>query len=446
MLNRVREFRKSRVNSLRFFIAVNIGRLLVGKKKYFWLFLPLILLARFSKSYYDFGLKGYRYQFKNFLSLIFHRKLREAKFKEYKLNLEDNVRKNGVWNEVHFEPQSIEQIENSQSSKEKTKLLIFVLPSWWKSYLTTRTFKENVELLSKQSLYELRIIKADSFYQNQASELLFKVEGSELIKMIDESRHSSVVLFFVGLKYFPNTAVQTFLEQLREDKRISFVCYLPDIWQNSYFDIIRKFDHVFEEYWVYEIPGKLPKNLTNRIKLVLFPRFSDFTSSLLTTNARLECTSGYELYFRGNFYFGRWTYLFFLTRLSRRDTELLSIEGSFGKWSGSTENYLKELLTPNLATLNFLERDPGNFTLTERVWDSFASRGLVIAHVGLQTDPISAFFKPNVDYLPFRNLTELSFIFQMIVERAEILDKVRYNGYRKFKQQYSMGNLFELLE
>jgi len=198
---------------------------------------------------------------------------------------------------------------------------------------------------------------------------------------------------------------------------------------------------------VYEIPENLSKFLTEKTKLVLFPRLLDFgLSSESSELEKSKSNSRYKFYFRGNFYFGHSVYLFLLSRLSHVDSELLAIKGGFGKWSGSTDDYLGELLTPNLAKLNFLEREPSNFTLTERVWDSFATGGLVIAHVGMLEDPISRFFKPNVDYLPFRNLSELYFIFQMVASEDEVLNKVRDNGFRKFKQRYAMGNLIELLE
>jgi len=432
------------MNSARSFLAVKTGSWLLRRKSYFWLMLPIIFLARYSKAYFDLGLRGYNYQFWNLVLLMLRKKSSELKLREYRLSLESLTQRDREDNETQFNLQL-----NQQTKKHylKRKLLIFILPDWWKSYLTTEVFRKNVEYLSDEYSYEFKIVMADSFYQKSTTKILVETDGLELAKIINKESHDKVTLFFVGLKYFPNANTQEFLKQIRKKTNLTCVCYLPDIWQDSYFDVIRNHDQLFDEFWVYEIPEKIPDYLINKIKLVLFPRHLGFnSSSALSTFEGLENSFQYRFYFRGNFYFGRLIYLFFLTRLCRTDSKLLTIEGNFGQWSGSTDNYLKELLTTNLATLNFLERDPGNFTLTERVWDSFASRGLVIAHVGLEEDPISRFFEPNVEYLPFRNLSELYFIFRLVIARDEVLDKVRVNGYRKFKHLYSMGNLFELLE
>jgi len=96
------------------------------------------------------------------------------------------------------------------------KLLVFILPAWWKSYLTTDIFRKNVEWLADQYSFDFKIVKSDSFYQSQGTKKFIETDGFELMKIIENNKHKKITLFFVGLKYFPNIDVQTFLEEVRK--------------------------------------------------------------------------------------------------------------------------------------------------------------------------------------------------------------------------------------
>ena len=239
------------------------------------------------------------------------------------------------------------------------------------------------------------------------------------------------------------------IKKLKEKYNLKVLLYVTDNWNQEYIDMILNWEPFLDLIisYDYKIFESIPKIKIN--KVVVWPVFPQ----PVVQDLYLQSAPMTDLYFGGTCYLNRWVWSIFISMwkcINRVDVKLLfdfnlqPVNGVL-KSSKTIAEYRNNYTGNRRVALHFLERHPGIFILTSSVWDSFSGGSLVLAQIGINSDPISSFFKRGTHYLAFTNLKELIDILVRIDKDPEWASGIAAKGHEFFVQNYTPNSSWRML-
>jgi hypothetical protein len=243
-----------------------------------------------------------------------------------------------------------------------------------------------------------------------------------------------------------------FLEilEIRNSQKVKVLLYLTDNWNSVYSKLVTNWypfvDHIISyDNVVFDI---VPSGFHSKIIIWSIGPKAVKDSPLNVKN------SNFTLYFGGTCYLNRWAWSYLVSCWHKLSNSEMKLDFDYRiqpivPGSESHRNirmYRSKYSGKNLATFHFLERHPNISSLVSSVLDGFAGASLVVVQTNKNQDPVSNFFRPNIDYLVFSSFDQLIFILNLLETNPELGRKIAKNGFESYKAQYEPVAIWNKLE
>jgi hypothetical protein len=391
-----------------------------------------LLLQKLSRNHLSGGLLGYKYfDSKKIYSKFFNGSILKALWVSSKVKQPDkknNFCNSNIVTSTYF----ASLVDSSSEAKDDKQFrMLSILPSAWGRNKNDYGLPHCYHILTTAeramiSFFDLptESISSNPLTKNTDSKLeeWKKIENA-IIKFAPN------VLMISGHKRSFDPLNKNIILNLKTKYNFKVILLLLDDWSIEYLNVVNNWGDSIDKVLVYE-KNSIVSAFSNEDKILIwpFPRLvnTDTTNKFLDSNI-------FDIKFIGSTYLNRISWLTFIAKICSKyeniNLDLSSILKSHDNFKTIGE-YL-DMYAFSDVTLHFLERTPGVFGFTSSVWDAFAGGALVIAQVGPENDPISDFFRPGTDYLPFNSVYEL----------REILDYLHKNPHR-IREISKSGNDF----
>jgi hypothetical protein len=401
-------------------------------------------LLFFQKTNYEFGgFKGYKFGlvrfFKNFIMGRY--KNFEKTSVEYETNLLENAKR--------FNP---EYVAGNIPIKPLRIRVLTLFPS---------TLARNDQEVKSSMLLNI-ISSAESagvYFNDYHSDVVSdfsKFNDStamiaewEKISKIIENKNINTVIILGHKNSFCEINGQKILE-IRNSQKVKVLLYLTDNWNSVYSKLVTNWypfvDHIISyDNVVFDI---VPSGFHSKIIIWSIGPKAVKDSPLNVKN------SNFTLYFGGTCYLNRWAWSYLVSCWHKLSNSEMKLDFDYRiqpivPGSESHRNirmYRSKYSGKNLATFHFLERHPNISSLTSSVLDGFAGASLVVVQTNKNQDPVSNFFRPNIDYLVFSSFDQLIFILNLLETNPELGRKIAKNGFESYKAQYEPVAIWNKLE
>jgi hypothetical protein len=340
-------------------------------------------------------------------------------------------------------------LEKSQQNHDELKIsnfkLLSILPATWARNLDDRGFPHAYHFLQSAELAGVSILDfptsaISSNPNNQTSE--DKKHEWELIEELIVN-HASKIVVISGHKRSFDSLNKDVLLGLKTKHGLTILLLMLDDWSIDYLNVVQNWGEVIDKVLVYEVENIISKKIDpSKVLVWPFPRLVKLSNRPKNFKISFDAIK-----FVGSPYLNRIPWLFFISLICRKNPGLkLKFDSAtkIGKHKKSVGDYF-DLYSQGEVTLHFLERTPNVYSFTSSVWDAFACGSLVIAQVGINHDPISDFFRPGIDYLPFTSLSELMMIFENLRLHPNLIEDIAISGQNFMKQNYNANKLFSYL-
>jgi hypothetical protein len=436
------KFRQARQRIAEFAIS------LIAEEKFLIPFLYLCI-QKFSKNYLSGGIFGYKYFHSGrILQKIFDRSI----FRAFMLISFDKRNKRvdklefpGTNESTTYFSNIIQQSYSDNRDKLNQLRILSLLPSGWARTKNEMGFPHayHLSLTARQteiSYFDLPT-KAISANPRMQVQRVKEREWQEVEDLVD--KYSINTLLVSGHKRSFDPVNKQALGRIKAKYDVKVLLLMLDDWSNEYLEVVENFGNVIDKVLVYDKECIVANSIsTDRYLLWPFPRYickKEKSQNSTSENIKIK--------FIGSAYLNRMPWLTLLKKLSTRYPNLnldLSTAVKTGQYSLTAGQYL-DLYCQSDLTIHFLERTPGVFTFTSSLWDAFAERSLVIAQVGSDHDPIAAFFRPGLDYLPFQSIPDLQEIVYNLNRFPESIKKISTSGHKFMLDNYNPHNMFNYL-
>lgn len=398
------------------------------------LFIPFfyILLQKISKSYLAGGLSGYKYFRSNqvigkFFDGSITRAFWVSRSRRYIKNIRSMDKYVGKNSETYFS--ELLKKNRTKSVGESNKLRILsLLPAGWARTREEFGFPHAYHLLMTAKMANVELIdlptKAISANPESHERKIKAIEWHDVENAIAQFLPN--VILISGHKRSFDPFNKEFLIEVKQRYKLKVLLLLLDDWSDEYVEMIENWGDAVDKVLIYEENCIVAQNISReKIMLWPFPRF-------VSTNHEVQVLKDESLRisFFGSVYLNRIPWLIFIKRIcSRHQNVALEVNSSAraSQYSLNVGQYLDSYCQSEI-TIHFLERTPGVFTFTSSIWDAFAGGSLVIAQVGSECDPISSFFRPGIDYLPFVSLSDLQAVIEEISKCPSLVNQIAHSG------------------
>lgn len=271
----------------------------------------------------------------------------------------------------------------------------------------------------------------------------------EQISLIIENEKINTIIILGHKNSFCEINGQKILE-LRNSQKVKVLLYITDNWNPIYSKLITDWypfvDHIISyDDVVFNI---VPPRFHDKIIIwSIGPEvFKYFPLNVKNSN--------FTLYFGGTCYLNRWVWSYLVSFWHKLSHSKMNLDFDYRIQpiiSGSESHtnirmYRSKYSGENLATFHFLERHPNISSLVLSVLYGLAGGSLVVVQTNKNQDPVSKFFRPNIDYLAFSNFEELIFVLNMLKTNPELARKIAKNGFESYKAQYEPAVIWNKLE
>ena len=335
--------------------------------------------------------------------------------------------------------------QNHGDLKTSSFKLLSLLPAAWARSLDDHGFPHAYHFLQSAELARVSIFDfpTRAISSNPISQT--SKDKKHEWKLIEELivNHAIKIIVISGHKRSFDTLNKDILFELKTKYGLTILLLMLDDWSSDYLNVVQNWDEVIDKVLVYEVENTISKNFNpSKVLVWPFPRIVKLSNPSRTFQKSFDAIK-----FVGSPYLNRIPWLFFISLICRKNPGLeLKFDSAtkIGKHKKSVGDYF-DLYSQGEVTLHFLERTPNVFSFTSSVWDAFAGGSLVIAQVGINHDPISDFFRPGIDYLPFTSLSELLIIFENLRLHPNLIGDIAISGQNFMKQNYNAHKLFNYL-
>jgi hypothetical protein len=233
------------------------------------------------------------------------------------------------------------------------------------------------------------------------------------------------------------------LYSLKKKYHFKVVLLMLDDWSIDYLKVVEKWDYVVDKVLIYESKCIISDSLKpERILIWPFPRLIQKVFSPVEEKFTLR-----KIKFIGSPYLNRVPWLYFFSIITQKYPNVnleFNVPIKIGSHPNSIQNYLSSYASGDVS-VHFLERTPNIYTFTSSIWDAFSGGSLVIAQIGHNHDPISDFFRPGIDYIPFRTVEELKAIIDRLFHCPELILEISNSGQSFMKENYNANDLYDYL-
>lgn len=273
-------------------------------------------------------------------------------------------------------------------------------------------------------------------------------EWENILGIIEKEKINTVIIF--GHKNsFCEINGQNILK-IKNTQKVKVLLFLTDNWNPVYSKLIINW-YPFVDYIIsYDdvVFNIVPSGFHNKIIL-----WSIGPEAVKDSPLNVK-ESSFTLYFGGTCYLNRWAWSYLVSfwhKLSNSEMKLdfdyrIQPIASGSESHRNIRTYRSKYSGNNLATFHFLERHPNISSLVASVLDGFAGASLVVVQTNRNQDPVSNFFRPNIDYIAFSSFEELKFILESLEANPEMGRKIAKNGFESYKAQYEPISIWSKLE
>lgn len=323
--------------------------------------------------------------------------------------------------------------------------LLSLLPATWARNLDDHGFPHAYHFLQSAkranvSIFDFptRAISANPISQTSTD----KKKEWELIEELIIKTSSKILVISGHKRSFDSFNLEILL-RLKNKHSLTILLLMLDDWSTNYLNVVQSWGNVIDKVLVYEFENTITKEFDpSKVLVWPFPRLAKLSNLSKSYKKSFDAIK-----FVGSPYLNRIPWLFFISIICRKIPGLkldFDSAAKIGEHKKSVGDYL-EFYSQGEVTLHFLERTPNVYSFTSSVWDAFAGGALVIAQVGVNHDPISDFFRPGIDYLPFTSLSELLVILETLQSHPNLIEDIAISGLDFMKQNYSASKLFNYL-
>lgn len=408
-----------------------------------------LILQKMSRNYLAGGLAGYKYFYSRRIIVRFFDSSIARAF--WRSNLKKQ-REKDMFLEIQrlSKPQShFSKVLNRNHVVGLDKLgslrILSLLPQGWARTKEEIGFPHAYHLLMTAKIanvnvidFPTKVISANPRSHDREAKIS---EWQRVEKTIIQS--SPNFLLVSGHKRSFDPVNKEVIENLKVKYDLKVLLLLLDDWSDEYVEMIEDWGNAVDKVLVYESNSVVSQSISSEKKLLWpFPR-------LVTINDITQTSTSHSLQikFFGSTYLNRVAWLSFTKRICSK-YQNISFEfnsgASAGQYSLNVGDYLDSYHQSRI-TIHFLERTPGVFTFTSSVWDAFAGGSLVIAQIGSNDDPISTFFRPGIDYLPFVTLNDLSSLIDKLSRSPDLAPQIASSGQRFLLANYNPRKMYSYL-
>jgi hypothetical protein len=400
-------------------------------------------LVYFQKTNYEFGgFKNYKFGVFQYLKGLIINNRKNVSQKIIELNQPVEIEKNDTKNKFDF------QLKESVSINMR---VITLFPSTYGRLVTETKSPLLLNLIESAKaagiyLYDYRSDIISDYAKFHDIEQI-KKEWIKISKIISAQNISTLIILGHKNSFSDINGIE--LLNLKQQYNLTTLVYLTDNWNITYQNLIKNWS-VYADYIIsydYQIFKELPEHLRNKIIV--------WSNGPVPMESKVDINSSekFTIYIGGTCYLNRWAWSCLISQWHKIYRAKINLNFDFNlqpivsnsRTHRSIAEYRESYTNKNLATVHFLERHPGIFSLVGSVFEGFARGALVIVQTNKEDDPLSKFFIPGKDYLVFSNLEELISILEMLEEFPENGSLIAWSGFEKYKKTYEPVKVWEQL-
>ena len=429
----------------------SVTKLVLDKISKNQLLIPFLylLLQKISKNHLAGGLSGYQYfHSKQFIWKFFDRSIARG----FWVSTSNRHKKSIQWmdkyvvnkSETYFS-ELLKQSETNEIDSSSKLSVLSLLPAGWARSRDNIGFPHTYHIIMTAKIADVKLVDLPtnkiSANPKSQEQMIKELEWQSVEKAITQFLPN--ILLISGHKRSFDSFNKEFLIYLKSKYNLKVLLLLLDDWSTEYVEMIENWGDAMDKVLIYEENCVVTQKISSdKLFLWPFPR-------LVSTNQNLKVFNYESLRIRffGSVYLNRIPWLTFIKKICSKYPNLVLEVNSGAKASQYSLNVGQYLdsYSQSEITIHFLERTPGVFTFTSSVWDAFAGGSLVIAQVGSEFDPISTFFRPGIDYLPFASLSELSKIIDELYRFPGLVTQIAASGRDFMLTNYNPKRMYSYL-